>query len=120
MDLAGVTDAAAAFYYSRVKQFKGFINADNIVEAARMFSNTTVLVGSIDILDSCKNLKSATAMFNSCRVAVAPEKCKLPSLENGYSMFYSSSNCCPSVISKETVELPKLVEGTTMFSSTSI
>jgi hypothetical protein len=120
VDLSAVTDAAAAFYYSKVKQFKGFINADNIVEAARMFSNTTVLVGSIDVLDSCKNLKSATAMFNSCRVAVAPEKCKLPSLENGYNMFNSSSNCCPSVISKETVELPKLIEGPTMFSSTSI
>lgn len=120
VDLAGVTDAAAAFYYSRVKQFKGFINADNIVEAARMFSNTTVLVGSIDVLDSCKNLKSATAMFNSCRVAVAPEKCKLPSLENGYNMFYSSSNCCPSVITKESVELPKLIEGTMMFSAASI
>ena len=120
VDLAGVTDAAAAFYYSRVKQFKGFINADNIVEAARMFSNTTVLVGSIDVLDSCKNLKSATQMFISCRVAVAPEKCKLPNLENGYSMFNSSTNCCPPVISKETIELPKLIEGTTMFSSTSI
>ena len=120
VDLAGVTDAAAAFYYSRVKQFKGFINADNIVEAARMFSNTTVLVGSIDVLDSCKNLKSATQMFISCRVAVAPEKCKLPNLENGYSMFNSSTNCCPPVISKETVELPKLIEGTSMFSSASI
>ena len=120
VDLAGVTDAAAAFYYSRVKQFKGFINADNIVEAARMFSDTTVLVGSIDVLDSCKNLKSATQMFISCRVAVAPEKCKLPNLENGYSMFNSSTNCCPPVISKETIELPKLIEGTTMFSSTSI
>jgi len=85
-----------------------------------MFSNTTVLVGSINVLDSCKNLKSATAMFNSCRVAVAPEKCKLPSLENGYNMFNSSSNCCPSVITKESVELPKLIEGTTMFSSASI
>ena len=85
-----------------------------------MFSNTTILVGSIDILDSCKNLKSATAMFYSCRVAVAPKKCKLSSLENGYSMFNSSTNCCPSVITKETVELPKLIEGTMMFSSTSI
>lgn len=120
VDLAEVKDAAGMFYYSKVKQFKGFINADNIVEAARMFSNTTVLVGSIDVLDSCKNLKSATAMFYSCRAAVAPDKCKLPSLENGYNMFNFSSNCCPSVISKETVELPKLIEGTTMFSSTSI
>ena len=59
-------------------------------------------------------------MFISCRVAVAPEKCKLPNLENGYSMFNSSTNCCPPVISKETIELPKLIEGTTMFSSTSI
>lgn len=120
VDLSAVTDAAAAFYYSRVKQFKGFINAGNIVEAARMFSNTAVLVGSIDVLDSCKNLKSAIEMFQACQVAVAPEKCKLPSLENGYSMFNSSSNCCPPVISKETVELPKLIEGTTMFSSASI
>ena len=59
-------------------------------------------------------------MFISCRVAVAPEKCKLPSLENGYGMFDSSSNCCPPVISKETVELPKLIEGTRMFTSASI
>lgn len=59
IDLAKVKDAAAMFLNTIVKRFSGFINADHLEVASRMFSYTRALTGGIDILDSCKSLKIA-------------------------------------------------------------
>ena len=120
VDLAEVTDSAALFYHSVVKQFKGFLNANNLVEASRMFAGTRVLTGKIDILDQCEKLKIAISMFEGCKASVSPEKCKLPSLVNGRCMFYESSNCFPPIITKESMALPKLEVGIRMFRSTHV
>jgi hypothetical protein len=51
VDLAEVTDAAGLFFYSTLKELKGFVNCENLVEVSRMFSNTKILTGSVDILN---------------------------------------------------------------------
>lgn len=117
IDLTKVKDATAMFFGTTVKRFSGFINADHLEVASRMFTNAEALTGGIDILDGCRSLKTANYMFENCIVSDAPEKCILPQLEDGCRMFRCCSMCYPRVLSKQTVSFPKLKRAENMFSS---